>query len=80
MECTLHAAVGNGEECPEGWCAYWIDGGCEIERLQLDLDNHALSHYLLDLRRALELARDEEASVRAQRELTLLAPPDLSGA
>ena len=39
-----------------------------------------LAHYLLDLRRALERARDAGAAERARRELTLLAPPDLSGA
>lgn len=84
--CTLHATVGNAEECPRGWCAFWeaggavVPGGCELERLGFDLSNVDLAHYLLDLRHALEQARDEEAAARARKELTLLAPPDLSGA
>ena len=84
--CALHGAIGNDVACPHAWCAFWekggavIEGGCEIERLGLDLSNVDLAHYLLDLRHTLEQARDEEAGQRARRELTLLAPPDLSGA
>jgi hypothetical protein len=84
--CALHAAIGNEAECPRAWCAFWerggavVEGGCEIERLGLDLSNVDLAHYLLDLRHTLEQARDEEAALQARRELTLLAPPDLSGA
>jgi hypothetical protein len=84
--CALHAAIGNDAECSHAWCAFWekggavVEGGCEIERLGLDLSNVDLAHYLLDLRHTLEQARDEEAGERARRELTLLAPPDLSGA
>jgi hypothetical protein len=84
--CALHAAVGNDAECPRGWCAFWETGGavvpsgCQIERLDIDLGNVDLAHYLLDLRRALEGARDQEEAARARGELTLLVPPDLSGA
>jgi hypothetical protein len=84
--CALHNAIGNDAECPRAWCPFWEHGGavasagCEIERLGFDLTNVDLAHYLLDLRRALESARDEEQAARARRELTLLAPPELSGA
>jgi hypothetical protein len=84
--CALHAAIGNDAECPRAWCAFWekggavVEGGCVIERFGLDLSNVDLAHYLLDLRNTLDQARDEEAGEQARRELTLLAPPDLSGA
>ena len=84
--CALHAAVGNDAECSRAWCAFWekggavVEGGCEIERLGLDLSNVDLAHYLLDLRHTLEQARDEEEADHARRELTLVAQPDLCGA
>jgi hypothetical protein len=83
-QCALIAAIGNDAECPRAWCAFWekgavVEGGCQIERLGLDLSNRPLAYHLLELRRALEASRDEEAAARARRELSLLVPPDLSG-
>jgi hypothetical protein len=70
--CALH-----GEDCPGAWCAFWLEAGCELERLDLsEVDPQAL----LGLRLALERERDARAAERAAHELTLLAPPDLSGA
>ena len=83
--CKLRAAIGNDEECPRGWCAFWEKGtavagaGCALERLGVDFGNRDLAYHLDDLRRALESARDEEASAAARRDLSQLVPPDLSG-
>jgi hypothetical protein len=83
--CKLRAAIGNDEECPRGWCAYWEHGGamaesgCALERMGVDFTNRDLVYYLNDLRRALEGARDEEAARTARRDLAQLAPPDISG-
>ncbi len=84
--CALHEAIGNDAECPHAWCAFWEKGGavapsgCAIERLGLDVSNVDLAHYLLDLRRVLETARDEQAARTARQQLAELVPPDLSGA
>jgi hypothetical protein len=84
--CTLSGVIGNVEECPRGWCAFWenggavVEGGCAIERMGIDLTNVELAYYLLDLRRALDGARSEEAARTARRDLGQLVPPDLSGA
>jgi hypothetical protein len=83
--CNLRAAIGSAEECPRGWCAFWEKGGvvagagCALERMGVDFANRDLAYYLNDLRRALESARDEEASAAARRDLSQLVPPDLSG-
>lgn len=83
--CTLKAAVGNPEECTRGWCAFWehggavVEPGCALERLAPDLTNVDLGYYLLELRQALERARDGEASALARRDLAQVVPPDLSG-
>lgn len=83
--CSLRAAIGNDEECPRGWCAFWehggavVEAGCAIERMGLDLENIDLAYYLNDLRRALDGARSEEAARTARRDLSQLAPPDISG-
>jgi len=84
--CALSRAIGNDEECGRGWCAFWehggaiVEPGCTVKRLGLDLDNVELVHYLLDLRRALNNARNEEESRIARQQLAELVPPDLSGA
>lgn len=71
--CRLHAALGTYEECPAGWCAFWDDGRCVIERLGLNVAGEApLAAYLLDMRRHLEAARD--TTVREE-----LLPPGLAG-
>ena len=85
-QCALIKAIGNDAECARGWCPFWevggavVQSGCQIERLGIDLGNRDLAYFLVDLRRALEGARDTEASARARRELALLVPPELSGA
>ena len=84
--CGLSRAIGNVEECPRAWCAFWehggavVDAGCAIERLGIDLSNVDIAHYLVDLRRALDGAHSEEEAEAARRQLELLVPPDLSGA
>jgi hypothetical protein len=84
--CDLSSVIGNVEECPRGWCAFWEHGGavvgsgCAIERMGIDLTNIDLAYYLLDLRRALDNARSEEAAAQARQELAQLVPPELSGA
>ena len=84
--CALKQAVGNDEECPRAWCAFWerggavIEPGCAIERLGIDLGNRDLAHYLLELRKTLESERSAEEADRARQELSKLVPPDLSGA
>lgn len=84
--CSLALAVGNDEECPRGWCAFWESGGavadpgCAIERMGIDLHDPRLARYLLDLRRELESVRDAEAARAALYRLAELAPADLSGA
>jgi hypothetical protein len=80
--CTLRAAIGNDEECPRGWCAFWerdaVAPGCVIEHLGLDLSNVQLAYYLNDLRRALDSAAGEHAAAHSRRELARLLPPDLA--
>ena len=84
--CALSRAIGNDEECPRAWCAFWehgraaIEPGCAIERLGLDLGNRGLAHHLLELRRALADERNAEEADRARQQLAKLVPPDLSGA
>jgi len=84
--CTLSGVVGDLEECPRGWCAFWehggavVEPGCALERMGIDLTNVDLAYYLLELRRALDGARSEEAGQAARRDLAQLVPPDLSGA
>jgi hypothetical protein len=82
--CSLSVTVGNDEECPRGWCAFWekggavVEPGCAIERLGIDLRSPNLAGYLLEIRRELENARDAEAARDAHGRLALLAPPDIS--
>lgn len=84
--CALSRAVGNDEECPRAWCAFWergraaIELGCAIERLGLDLGNPDLARHLLELRRALDDKRSAEEADRARGEIGEVVPPDLSGA
>ena len=70
--CTLSGVIGNDEECPRGWCSFWEHGECAIERMGIDLTNIDLSYYLLDLRRALDRARSEEAARAARGDLAQL--------
>jgi hypothetical protein len=81
--CELHAALGNIEECPHGWCAFWEHGGavvepeCAIKRMGIDLTNVDLAYHLLDLRRALEQVRSVEDASLAGRTFGQIRPPGL---
>lgn len=81
--CELHAAVGNVEECPHGWCAFWerggavVEPGCAIGRMGVDLTNVDLAYHLLDLRRALEQARSLEETEAARRAFGQVRPAGL---
>jgi hypothetical protein len=84
--CSLSVVVGNDEACPHAWCAFWekggavLDPGCAIERMGIDISDPGVAGHLLDLRHQLETARDAEAADAARRQLTAIAPPDISGA
>ena len=72
-ECILRAAVGEHELCPGAGCAFWEDAdGCEIERLQIPVEHPDLARHLLDLRLAVEAARDESELADARRRLSEL--------
>jgi hypothetical protein len=81
--CELHAAIGNVEECRQGWCAFWerggavVEPGCAIARLGFDLRNVDLAYHLLDLRHALEEVRSAEEARAAERGFGQVRPPGL---
>jgi hypothetical protein len=80
--CELHGAIGNVEECPRGWCAFWesdgaVEPGCAIARMGVDLKNVDLAYHLLDLRRALEDVRSAEEAQAAARAFGQVRPPGL---
>ena len=81
--CDLHMAIGNVEECPRGWCAFWESGGavvepgCAIARMGVDLSNVDLAYHLLDLRRALEEVRSAQDARAAGRSFGQVRPPGL---
>jgi hypothetical protein len=75
--CTLSGAIGNVEECPQGWCAFWDRGGCAIEGMRIDLTNVDLSYHLLELRKALEAVRSAEEAERAREAFGQVRPPGL---
>lgn len=83
--CRIKLAVDEVEACPEGACPFWEAGGavvasgCGLERLHLELDRPDLAGYLVDLRRALETARDERERLAARQAFAGLVPPELSG-
>lgn len=78
---TLHEV----EPCPEGACPFWeaggalLEEGCGLERLALDVDRPDVAAYLVELRRALEDARDIREREAARRTFAGLVPPELSG-
>jgi hypothetical protein len=84
--CALSTTLGNEEECPGAWCAFWERGGavvpgrCGLERLVYDTEDRALAGHLLDLRHTLEQARSEEEARAARAEFKKLVPPDLHDA
>jgi hypothetical protein len=83
--CRIKSAVGEVEACPEGACAFWehggevLESGCALERLAIDVDRPDLAAYLVELRAALEAARDAGEREAARRAYAELVPPELSG-
>jgi hypothetical protein len=75
--CTLSGVIGNVEECPRGWCAFWDRSGCAIEQMGIDLTNVDLSYHLLELRKALEAVRSAEEAERAREAFGQIRPPGL---
>jgi hypothetical protein len=61
--CSLEAAVGKVEACPEGACPFWEadGGGCAFEQLDVVAD-FALAAWLLELRRRLAAAESTAAA------------------
>jgi hypothetical protein len=75
--CSLEAAVGRAEACPEDACPFWepggaaLDGRCAFEQLDVATDA-ALARWLLDIRGRLSSAisaEDVEAARSAFRHL-----------
>jgi hypothetical protein len=83
--CRITLAIGEVEECPQGACAFWEHGGaviesaCALERLQIDVRRPDLAAYLVELRGALEAARDAREREAARAAFAELVPPELSG-
>ena len=69
--CSLEAAVGRSEACPEDGCPFWEPGGaalagrCAFEELGLSADA-GLATWLLEIRGRLETASSvaEERAIR----------------
>jgi len=69
--CSLEAAVGKSEACPEDACPFWEPGGaalegrCAFEQLDVTADA-SLAGWLLEIRGRLEEAGsvEEERAVR----------------
>ena len=68
--CTLEAAVGKVEACPEDSCPFWEPGGaalvgrCAFEELDVAADA-ALATWLLELRERLATAESTTAAAEA---------------
>lgn len=71
--CSLEAAVGNAEACPEDACPFWEPGGavlngrCAFEQLGMSADSE-LAAWLLEIRVRLASANSVEDE-RAERSL-----------
>jgi len=58
--CALTRVVGDEAACPEAACAFWqpggddLEGGCAIERLDLDRAGPDVAGFLLEVRGRLE--------------------------
>jgi hypothetical protein len=69
--CSLEAAVGKVEACPEGACPFWEPGGavlggrCAFEQLDVVADA-ALATWLLELRERLASAESTVAADAAR--------------
>ena len=65
--CSLEAAVGRCEACPEGACPFWepggaaLDGRCAFEELDVAADA-ALAAWLLEIRERLASAESTVAA------------------
>jgi hypothetical protein len=65
--CTLEAAVGRLEACPEGGCPFWEPGGaalggrCAFEELDVQVDA-TLATWLLEIRARLASAESTAAA------------------
>ena len=53
-QCTLAEKAGISELCARKTCAFW-QGGCVIDRLEIDAGGIDLAEFLLSLRGRLEL-------------------------
>jgi hypothetical protein len=70
--CSLEAAVGKTEACPEDACPFWEPGGaalggrCAFEEVGV-VPDAALATWLLEIRERLEAtsSKDEERAMRA---------------
>ena len=80
--CTLEAAVGKVEACPEDACPFWepggaaLAGGCSFEQLDVAADA-ALATWLLELRERLasaESTADEDEAHSLFRHLLNESP------
>ena len=69
--CSLEAAVGRRDACPEGACPFWepggaaLDGRCAFEELDVAADP-ALAGWLLEIRERLASAESTVASDEAR--------------
>jgi hypothetical protein len=84
MNCALHLATGNREECPGNACAYWEEGGavvesgCVFERVRFELEGRPdVARWLLKLRYDLEHAQSGEEAQRIRSSLNGVLPPGL---
>ena len=81
--CRIKLTLEEIEACPEGACPFWEHGGaviaarCGLERLSLDLDRPDIARHFVELRTALERARDEHERQEARRVFAAVAPPEL---
>jgi hypothetical protein len=85
MLCRIKLTLGDVESCPKGACPFWepggaiVEAGCGLERLRIDVDRPDLAAYLVDLREALEAARNAREREEARQAFASLVPPELSG-
>lgn len=82
--CRLLYAASRIEACPREGCPFWeqggavLEGGCALERLELDLERKPeLTDALLEVRRMLERARTREEEQEARRLFRRLLPRGL---
>jgi hypothetical protein len=84
MDCALHMATGNREECPRSACAFWEEGGavvepgCVFERVRFEVETRPdLARWLLKLRYDLENAQSADEERRIRSNLNTVLPPGL---